>query len=165
MDESFITTLDETTGRYIREALADADTDNKLCEQLAEVRRQASEVVLAVEAGASPDATLAFTREFDSFLNKAKAKALKAKRIETDIKSKQVAVAETQAEIERLSDSLPALADAVNRALDKYEEVRHDYNEREFKIATLLTRLSMRRGELVELRRHLAQLKVQEVQK
>lgn len=162
MDATFINTLDETTARYVREALTDTDTDNVVREQLADVTRQAAEVAQIVETAASADDALTFTREFREFLDKSQSKATAASRIEDDIKAKQLEVAETQAEIEQLSALMPALAVAVNRAFDKHEEARHDYNENEFRIVTLSTRLSMRRGELTELRRRLAQIKAQE---
>jgi chromosome segregation ATPase len=163
MDTAFIDKLDEQTARYVREALTDTDPDSEVREQLADVMRQAAEVAQDVEAGASSDDALAFTRTLNSFLDKAKAKALEARRLEAAVEAKLLEVAETQAEIEQLSATMPALAVAVNRTLDKYEEAQHDYNENEFRIATLSTRLSMRRGELTELRRRLAQIKAQEV--
>jgi len=135
MDTTFLNTLDERTGRYVREALTDTDTENNLRDQLADVTGQAAEVAQDVEAGASPDDALAFTRDLDSFLTKAKTKALEAKRVETEIESKLSEVAEVQAEVQRLSASMPTLAEAVNKVFDKYEEVRHDYNEQEFRIA------------------------------
>ncbi|HEV2706003.1 MAG TPA: hypothetical protein VGV59_08760 [Pyrinomonadaceae bacterium] len=163
MNEAFIETLDETTRRYVREALADSDTDNELRELLADVRKQATEVVREVEAIARPQDALAFTREFENFLSVSKAKALEAKRIEDEIETKGAEVAETQAEIRHRSASLPALAAAVNRTLDNYEDARYDHAAQEFQIATLATRLSMRRAELAELRQRLAQLKAKEV--
>ena len=158
MESTFIETLDETTARYVREALSESDTDSDVRAQLAEAMRQAAQVTQDVETGASPDDALTFKRELDSFLTKAKTKALEAQRIETNIAEKQRDVAIVQAEIDELSSSLPALAAAVNRTLDKYEEARHDYNAQEFKITTLSTRLSMRRGEMAELRRQLDRL-------
>ncbi|HEX8475501.1 MAG TPA: hypothetical protein VF666_15850 [Pyrinomonadaceae bacterium] len=162
MDETFLTTLDETTKRYVREALKDFDTDNELREQLAGVQRQAAEVAQEVEAGASPSDALAFTREFDRFLNRTKAKALEAKRIETEIERKRAEVADAQTEIQQRTALMPALSQAVNQALSRYEEVRHEYNVQEFNIATLESRISLRRAELAALRRKLALLKEQE---
>jgi chromosome segregation ATPase len=164
MNTSFMDRLDETTRQYVREALADTDTDTAVREQLAGVTKQAAEVAQEVEAGASPDDALAFTREFENFLSVSKAKALEAERIEAEIETKRAEVAETQAEIQHRSASLSALAAAVNRTLDKCEEARYEYSAQEFQIATLSTRLSMRRAELADLRRQLAQLKTQEVQ-
>jgi flagellar hook-basal body complex protein FliE len=164
MDLTFINTLDKQTGRYVREALSDTDTDSEVRAQLAGVTTQAAEVAQDVQAGASPDDALAFSRDLDSFLTKAKTKALEAKRVETDIDAKLAEVAQVHAEIHQLSASMPALAEAVNKVFDKYEEVSRDYNEQEFKIATLTTRLSMRRAELAELRRRLEQIKTREVQ-
>lgn len=163
MNLTFINTLDKQTGRYVREALSDTDSDSDVRAQLSEVTRQAAEVAQDVEAGASPNDALAFTRDLDSFLTRAKTKALEAKHIDTEIDAKLAEVAQAQVEIQRLSASMPALAEAVNKAFDKYEEVRHDYNEQDFKIATLSTRLSMRRAELAELRRRLEEIKTQEV--
>lgn len=162
MDTAFIDRLDEQTARYVHEALADTDTDNEVHEQLAHLTKHAAEAAQIVEAAASPDGALAFTREVCTLLDRAKTKVTEAKRIETDIEAKLKDVATTQAEIEKLSASMPALAAAVNRTLDKYEEARHGYDAQEFKIATLSTRLSMRRGELAELRRRLEQIKGQE---
>ena len=163
MDTAFIDRLDEQTARYVREALTESGTDNDVREQLADVTRQAAEVAQDVEASASPDDALAFTRTLNSFLDKAKAKALEARRIGAAIEAKLLEVAETQAEIEQLSASMPALAVAVNRTLDIYEEAQHEYNAHEFKIATLEDRKSLRRAELTEMRRRLTQLKAQEV--
>lgn len=163
MDTTLIDMLDETTARHVREVLADTDTDNEVREQLAGVTRQAAEVAQDVEAGASAEDALAFKRALDNFLTKSRAKALEAKRIEADIQAKLADVAKTQREVKQLSASMPVLAAAVNRTLDRYEEARHDYNANEFKIATLSTRLSMQRGELTELKRRLAQIKGQEV--
>jgi chromosome segregation ATPase len=163
MDATFISTLDETTARYVREALTDTDTDNEVREQLADLTKQAAEAAQDVEAGASADDTLAFTREVRTLLDRARTKALEAKRIETNIQAKQADIAKAHAEIEQLSASMPALAVAVNRTLDKYEEAQHEYNAHEFKIATLEDSKSLRRAELTELRRRLAQLKAQEV--
>lgn len=165
MDTAFIDRLDEQTARYLHEALTDSDTDNDVRARLADLTRQAAEAAQDVEAGASPDDALAFTREVFAALAKSKTKALEAKRIADDIEAKQADVVKTQADIEQLSASMPTLAAAVNRTLDSYEEARHDYNAQEFKIATLSTRLSMRRGELAELRQRLAQIKAQEVEK
>lgn len=165
MDTAFIDRFDEQTAKYLRKALADSDTDNDVRERLADMTRQAAEAAQIVEAGASADDALAFTREVSTLLDRARTKAMEARRIETDIEAKQREVAKTQAEIEQLSASMPALAVAVNRALDKYEEAQHEYNAHEFKIATLEGRKSLRRAELTELRRRLAQLKTQEVEK
>lgn len=162
MDTTFINKLDERTARYLREALADSDTDNDVRERLADLTRQATEAAQIVEAGASADDALVFTREVSTLLDRARTKALETRRIETDIEAKQREVAETQAEIEQLSASMPALAVAVNRTLDKYKEAQHGYNAHEFKIATLEGRKSLRRAELTELRRRLAQIKAQE---
>jgi chromosome segregation ATPase len=163
MDTAFIDMLDEQTARYVREALADSDTDNEVREQLADVTRQAAEVAQVVEVAACADDALAFTQELSAFLDKAKSKATEARRIEAEIEAKLADVEKAQREIEQLSALMPALAVSVNQAFDKHEEAQHDYNENEFRIATLSTRLSMRRGELTELRRRLAQIKVQEV--
>jgi predicted RNase H-like nuclease (RuvC/YqgF family) len=163
MDTTFINKLDKTTARYVREALTDTDTDKDVSEQLAEVTRQAAEVAQDVEAGASPADALTFTREVRAVLDGARAKALEAQRLQAEIEAKQLDVSETQAEIEKLSTSMPALAVAVNRAYDVYEEARQDYNAQEFNIATLSIKLSMRRSEMAELRRRLAQIKAQEV--
>jgi chromosome segregation ATPase len=162
MDTAFIDRLDEQTARYVREALTETDTNNDVREQLADVTRQAAEVAQFVETAASADA-LAFTQELSAFLDKAKSKATEARRIEAEIEAKLADVERAQREIEQLSALMPALAVSVNQAFDKHEEAQHDYNENEFRIATLSTRLSMRRGELTELRRRLAQLKAQEV--
>jgi uncharacterized coiled-coil protein SlyX len=158
MDLTFINTLDKQTGRYVREALSDTDTDNNVRAQLADVTKQAAKVAQDVEAGASPDDALTFKRELDRFLAEAKTKALEAHRIETTIEEKLREVAKTQAEIDELSASLPALVAAVNQTLGRYEEARYDHSTQEFKIATLSTRLSMRRGEMAELRRQLDKL-------
>ena len=163
MDTAFIDQLDEKTARYVRQALTDSDADSDVHEQLAELTKHAAEAAQIVETAARPDDALAFARSFNTFLDKAKAEALEVKRIETDIQAKLTEVAKAQAEIEQLSASMPALAAAVNRTLDKYEEARHGYDAQEFKIATLSTRLYMRRGELAELRRRLEQIKGQEV--
>jgi chromosome segregation ATPase len=163
MDTAFIDKLDEQTARYVREALIDSDTDNAVREQLEDVTRRAAEAAQDVEAGASTEAALDFTRAVRAVLDTAKTKALEARRIEASMKAKQADIVKARAEIEKLSASMPALAVAVNRTLDQYEAARHDYNEIEFKIATLSTRLSMRRGELAELRRRLEQIKGQEV--
>ena len=164
MNTTFINTLDETTARHLREALTDTDTDKEVREQLADVTRQATEVAQVVEAAACAGDALAFTQELSAFLNKAKSKATEARRIETEIEAKLANVEEAKREIEQLSALMPTLAAAVNQTFGKHEEARHDYNENEFRIATLSTRLSMRRGELTELRRRLAQLKAQETQ-
>ncbi|HEX7315433.1 MAG TPA: hypothetical protein VF297_16035 [Pyrinomonadaceae bacterium] len=162
MDTTFINMLDEQTAKYLREALADSDTDNDVRERLADMTRQTAEAAQIVEAGASADDALAFTHEVYAVLDKAKTKALEARQIAENIEAKLRELAETQAEIEQLSASMPALAVAVNRTLDKYEEAQHEYNAHEFKIATLEDRKSLRRAELTELRRRLAQLKSQE---
>jgi chromosome segregation ATPase len=163
MNTIFIDRLDETTKQYVREALADTDTDNSVSKQLAGVTKQAAEVAQEVEAGASLDDALAFTREFKNFLSVSKAKALEAKRLEAEIEIKRAEATQAQAEIQQRSASLSALAAAVNRTLDKYEEARYDHAAQEFQLATLSTRLSMRRAELAELRRRLAEIKGQEV--
>lgn len=164
MNTTFINKLDETTARYVREALADTDTDNNVSEQLADLTRQAADAAHDVEAGASPDDTLTFTREVSRLLDRARTKALEAKRIESDIETKQLELAETQAEIERLNASLLPLVDVVTSTREKYEDAQYDYKAQEFKIASLEGRKSLRRAELTELRRQLAQLKTQEVQ-
>jgi chromosome segregation ATPase len=163
MDTAFIDKLDEQTARYVREALTDANTDSEVHERLADLTKHAAEAAQVVEAGASAGDALAFTYALNKFIDDAKTKALEAKRIEGEIDAKLSEVAKAKAEIEQLSALMPALAVAVNQTLDRYEEARHEYDAQEFKIATLSTRLSMRRGELAGLRRRLAQLKGQEV--
>lgn len=165
MDMAFIDRLDEQTAQYVREALTDTDTDNDVCERLADLTRQAAEAAQVVEAGASADDALAFTREVYAVLDKAKTKALEARRIEANIEAKRLELSETQAEIERLNSSLLPLADAVTSTRERYEAAQYDYKAQEFKIASLEGRKSLRRAELTELRRRLAQLKAQEVQK
>lgn len=164
MDATFIKSLDEQTARYVREALTDIDTDKEVHEQLSGVTRQAAEAAQIVEAAASADDILTFTREFHIFLDRTKTKATEARRIEAEIEAKLADVERAKRGIEQLSTLMPALAVTVNQTFDNHEEARHDYNENEFRIATLSTRVSMRRGELTELRRRLAQLKAQEIQ-
>lgn len=163
MDTTFISKLDETTARYVRETLTDTDTDKEVRGQLADVTRQAAEVAQVVEVAACADDALAFAQELSAFLDKAKSKATEARCIEAEIEAKLADVEKVQREIEQLSALMPALAVSVNQAYDKHEEAQHNYNENEFRIATLSTRLSMRRGELTEMRRRLAQIKAQEV--
>lgn len=164
MNTAFIETLDATTRHYLRQALSDSDDNEEVREKLAGLLIHAAEAAQDVEAGAKPVDALAFTHSLNKFIDEIKTRALEARRLESDIEAKQREVAKTQAEIEELSASMPALAVAVNQAFDKHEEARRDYNAQEFKIATLSTRLSMRRGELTELRRRLAQIKTQEAQ-
>src|SRR5215216_1581587 len=105
MDRTFINKLDEQTARYLREALADSNTDNDVCERLADLTRQAAEAAQIVEAGASADDALAFTHEVYAVLDKAKTKALEARQVAENIEAKLRELAETQAEIEQLSAS------------------------------------------------------------
>jgi hypothetical protein len=165
MDTTFIDNFDEQTARYVREAFANTDTGSDVRQRLADLTRQAAEAAQDVSTGASPEDALAFTRDVRAVLVNAKTRALEAKRIETDIEAKRLELAETQAEIERLNSSLLPLADVVTDTRAKYEEAQYDYRVQEFKIASLEGRKSLRRAELTELRRRLAQLKAQEVQK
>jgi chromosome segregation ATPase len=164
MDATFINRLDEQTAKYLREALADSDTDNDVRERLADLTRQAAEAAQIVEAGASADDALVFTHEVYAVLDKAKTKALEAKRIEANIEAKRLELSETQAEIERLNSSLLPLADVVTSTRERYEAAQYNYKAQEFKIASLEGRKSLRRAELTELRRRLAQIKTQEAQ-
>jgi uncharacterized protein involved in exopolysaccharide biosynthesis len=138
------------------------DTEIEIEDNFCEVQQQTKLAATEIKSFANPDNALSFVTELTGFIDRAKAKALETKRIQDELESKQAQVIETQAGIQQLSDSLPALAQAVNVALSKYEELRYDHNEKEFQIATLATRLSMRRAELTELRRQLAELKSQE---
>jgi chromosome segregation ATPase len=162
MDTTFINRLDEQTARYLREALADSDTDNDVRERLADLTRQTAEAVQVVEAGASPDDALAFTREVSTLLDRERTRALEARRVEAGIEAKRLELAETQAEIERLNSSLLPLADVVTSTRERYEAAQHNYKAQEFRIASLEGRKSLRRAELTELRQRLAQIKGQE---
>lgn len=165
MKETITELLDDLSARLDCDVLDENEAEREVHEKLSDTRHRASTVTSEIKNLASAGDALLFATELTGFLDRAKAKALETKRIQDEIEVKQAQVAETHAEIQQLSASLPALAQAVNLALTNYEDLRYDHNAQEFQIATLATRLSMRRAELTDLRGQLQRLKEQEVQK
>jgi chromosome segregation ATPase len=158
MNESFINSLDEVTGRYVQEALNDDDSGNGLEEQFVGIQQQVSQVAEEIKSSAEAADALVFTESLRGFLSVSRERALRLQKLDLDIEQKEGQVSETQKEIQQLSTSLPAFGEVMRRALSEYEAARYEYNTQEFKIASLDNRLVMRRSELASLRRQLKEL-------
>jgi chromosome segregation ATPase len=150
--------LDEESARLLRAALDDDDVEDMTQAQLIEIEQRADELTNEIKSLSSPAETLIFGRELTAYLAVARERKAQAQELQTTIALKLAEIDESEFEIAQLSAGRPALARAVNDTADHHEKARDAYGKNEFRLASLENLISMRRGEIVSLRRKLAEL-------
>lgn len=159
MQETIWDSLDEDSARLLRAALDEADTEAGSQAENIEIGQRASALTDEIKSNSSPEELLKFNQELTAYLDAARERKFQAQELQASIQLKLSQIDEAELEIVQLSAFRPALAKAVNHSAIKYEEAQNEYGLNDFKIATLEDRISMRRGEILSLRRQLTELK------